>query len=206
MSAMISVALFDLGGVVCRFEPAARLSRLAALSGMPEREVHERIWESGLPEDFDRGRYTSPEWHSIVTERLGVELEFEVFEDVMLSALSTDEEVLAVVDAIDPRIRVAMLTDNPPLLLDAIPQRFPGLVSRFDPMLFSFQLGALKPSREAFVGALARLNVDPAQVFFIDDTRVNVEAAAALGMSAVQFTSATALREHFSRCGMLRVA
>jgi putative hydrolase of the HAD superfamily len=201
---MISVVLFDLGGVVCRFEPGPRLTALARLSELPEREVLARVWESGLTRDFDLGRYTSDEWRLAVNERLGLALDFEAFEAVMLSALTVDEATVAVVDAIDPRVRVAMLTDNPPLLLDAIPRRFPGLASRFDPMLFSFQLGVLKPSAEAFARALARLGVPAGEVLFIDDTLANVEAAHAIGMEAVRFTSAGALREHLDVMGLLR--
>ena len=189
----ISVVLFDLGGVVCPFDPAPRLTRLAALSNMSEREVQRRIFESGLTADFDRGRYTSTEWHEIVCNELGINVTPDEFEDLMLSILTTDLEVLALVDQVRAHTRVAMLTDNPPLLFEAIPHRFPELLGRFDPMLFSFQLEALKPSAEAFERALARLDAPANKVLFIDDTAVNTEAAAALGMQTHHFTTAAAL-------------
>jgi len=190
--------------VVCRFEPGPRLARLAQLSGLDETEVRTRVWESGLTRHFDLGRYTSEEWRQALNERLGLGLDLEAFEDLMLSALTVDEETIALVDAIDPRIRVAMLTDNPALLLDAIPRRFPALVSRFDPMLFSFQLGVLKPSPDAFAMALARLEVLADQVLFIDDTLANVEGARAAGIEAVHFTSAAALRPELEARGLLQ--
>lgn len=203
---MISVVLFDLGGVVCPWDPAPRLATLSRLSGLDESEVRARVWESGLTRDFDLGRYTSEEWRFALNERLGLDLDFEAFEEVMLSILTVDEETIALVDAIDPRIRVAMLTDNPPLFFDAIPRRFPALVGRFDPMLFSFQLGVLKPAPEAFSMALARLEVPADRVLFIDDTLANVEGARAIGMEAVHFTSAAALRPHLEARGLLRPA
>ncbi len=143
-----------------------------------------RVWESGLTRDFDLGRYTS-EWRQTVNERIGIALDFDAFESVMLSALTVDDDTITVVHAIEPSVRVAVLTDNPPLL-------------------FSFQLGALKPSAEAFEIALDRLDVSAKQVLFIDDTPANADAARATGMEDVRVTSAAVLRKILDAVGVLR--
>jgi putative hydrolase of the HAD superfamily len=199
----ITAVLFDLGGVVCRFDPAPRLDRLAALSGLPWQEVFERVWASGLATAFDRGDCSTEEWRTVVNAQLGLSLDAASFEDVMLSALTVDDDVLKVVDELRGHgVRVGMLTDNPPLLFDAMPRRFSVLLGRFDPMLFSFQLGVLKPAEEAFRLALEALGADAREVCFIDDTAANVEAAAAMGMHALQFASAAALREQLRAGGL----
>jgi len=49
----------------------------------------------------------------------------------------------------------------------------------------SFRIGTMKPRADYFVRALARLDVAPAEVLFLDDRADNVEAARALGIHAV---------------------
>lgn len=197
----VSVVLFDLGGVVCRFDPAPRLARLAALAHPSEADEQRRLFESGLTTDFDRGRYTTDEWFEVVSTELRLDLSLDTFEDVILSALTPDPEVLELVRRL--RVRAAMLTDNPPLLAEAIPRRFPELAGRFDPMLFSYQLGVLKPDPEAFRLTVERIGVPPEQVLFIDDTAANVLGARNAGLQALPFTSAEALARDLEARGLL---
>ena len=55
------LVFFDLGSVVCRFYPERRLAAIRAATGLDEREIHERIWGSGLDDRMDRGRYSLDE-------------------------------------------------------------------------------------------------------------------------------------------------
>ncbi len=194
-----AVVLFDLGGVVCRFDPQPRLDTIADECGLSAGEVHERVWGAELSREFDAGHYTTAEWFDLITELLRWRADFVHFRDVMLSALTPDNEMLALVDEVRPHARTAMLTDSAPLLLEAMPRRFPQLVERFDPMLFSCELGALKPSREAFDAAIERLGEPAERVLFIDDTQANVKAARALGMRAHRFTSVEGARAELAR-------
>lgn len=191
----IELVLFDLGGVVCPFDHRGRLRRLADDCGLPPDEIDARIWGSGgLARAFDAGEYSSDEWYALVRDRIGLRMDFARFTNVVLDALSVDTDVLALVDEVRERRPTALLTDNPPLLRDAMASRFPTVASRFDPMLFSCDLRALKPSPEAFAAALARLERPAERVLFIDDTAANADAARALGMDAIHYKGAGLLR------------
>ncbi len=200
---MISTVLFDLGGVVCRYDPAKRLALLAEDCGLEPEEVHRRVWASQLNTDFELGRHSTSEWFGLVRAALGLRMDDERLLEVMLTALTIDPEVLALVDRLRPRVRTAMLTDNPSLLLEALPTHFPEIAPRFDPFLISCELGMMKPSREIFEAALARLEELASSVLFVDDTEANVLGAQACGIEAVRFTSAEALRADLVRYGVL---
>jgi putative hydrolase of the HAD superfamily len=200
---MISTLLFDLGGVVCRYDPSERLALLGADSGLDPDEVHRRVWASSLSSDFELGRYTTQEWFQLVRETLGLRMDDARLLGVILTALTIDPDVLAIVDRLRTRVRTAMLTDNPPLLLEVLPTHFPEIAPRFDPFLISCELGLLKPSREIFEAALARLGEAPEAVLFVDDMEANVLGARACGIEAVQFTSASALRADLVCYGVL---
>lgn len=194
-----AVVLFDLGGVVCRFDHQPRLDAIADECGLSAHEVHDRVWGAELNREFDAGRYTTAEWFDLITELLRWRTDFVHFRDVMLSAFTADDDVLALVDEVRPHARTAMLTDNPPLLLEVMPRRFPQIVERFDPMIFSCELGANKPSRDAFDAALERIGEPAERVLMIDDTQANVKAARALGMRAHRFTSVERARAELAR-------
>jgi HAD superfamily hydrolase (TIGR01509 family) len=58
----------------------------------------------------------------------------------------------------------------------------------------SGEQGVRKPSAEAFARALSTVGCEAREVIFVDDSRTNTEAAAALGITAIHFTGADALR------------
>lgn len=62
----------------------------------------------------------------------------------------------------------------------------------------------IKPDPRLFVRLLERYGVDPARAVFIDDSLANVEAAAALGLHAIQFRSPAALRVELVALELLR--
>jgi FMN phosphatase YigB (HAD superfamily) len=55
--------------------------------------------------------------------------------------------------------------------------------------------GIVKPDPRAFAQTLERLEVKPEEAIFIDDTPEHVDAARALGLRAVVFTTAERLEE-----------
>ena len=73
----------------------------------------------------------------------------------------------------------------------------------FDEMVLSFREGCAKPGPEIYEHAIARFGVRPAEAFFVDDRPENVEGALAVGMDAVPFTDAAALRAALIMRGVL---
>jgi putative hydrolase of the HAD superfamily len=67
-------------------------------------------------------------------------------------------------------------------------------LSRFDVLVWSYQLRMAKPDPAIYRYTLEKLALEPAETLFIDDRQVNVEAATALGMNALIFTTVDQLR------------
>jgi len=190
----IEAVLFDLGGVVCTYQPERRLRRMAQVYDVPAEAIRERIWQTALPAEFDEGRLTAREWHETVNERLGRVVDRSTFDDLIMSAFSVDQAVVDVIRAI--RVpRIAALTNNSAQFASAIPTHLPDLEGLLAPILCSYEFGARKPDRAAYHGALDRLGVTPARVLCIDDQQANVDAARAVGIRANLFTDVQALRQ-----------
>lgn len=75
-------------------------------------------------------------------------------------------------------------------------------LARFDVLVWSYQLGIAKPDLAIYRHTLAMLGTQPDETLFIDDKLVNVEAARALGLRAIQFSSVAQLRADLVSSGL----
>jgi len=70
-----------------------------------------------------------------------------------------------------------------------------GWLPRFDVLVWSYQLLMAKPDPAIYRHLLKELGTRPEETLFLDDRPVNVEAARALGMKALEFSTIERLRE-----------
>jgi 2-haloacid dehalogenase len=75
--------------------------------------------------------------------------------------------------------------------------------SRFRRIVVSGEEKLLKPDPAIYWLALDRFGLKPADALFVDDRRINVEGAEAIGLPAHLFTDAVALRERLVAEGLL---
>lgn len=187
------VYVFDLGGVCCTFEHDRRMLALCGVSGLPEAEVMRRLWDSGFVEDCNRGRFTAREAFFWARGALGLRISYPAFSELWSSAFTPEPAVLRLVDSLRASHRTAMLTDNGPVLRDGMPSMFPEVYGRFDQVLFSCDLGAVKPETKLFMAATRRLRVAPQRITLIDDVPEFVAAARAFGWQAFVYTESDEL-------------
>ena len=199
---MITHVLFDLGGVVCRFGHERRLDAFAEATALPTAEVHARLWDSGFSRECDEGRHDAASMHARACELLGVDLPRGDLARLWASAFRVDPGVLEAAHHLPRHVGRAVLSDNPPLLLEGLELWLPDVHRTFAPVVFSCLLGVTKPAAAAFIEALARLDAAPTEVLFVDDAPANVEAARALGIEAIRYTDAPALRRDLARRGL----
>jgi putative hydrolase of the HAD superfamily len=73
---------------------------------------------------------------------------------------------------------------------------------RFDVLIWSYQLQMSKPEPAIYHHILKELGTRPEETLFIDDRPINVEAALALGMKAIQFSTVDQLRSDLIAAGL----
>jgi putative hydrolase of the HAD superfamily len=75
---------------------------------------------------------------------------------------------------------------------------------RFDVLVWSYQLRMAKPDPAIYRHVLKDLGTRPEETLFLDDRLVNVEAAQALDMVAIQFSTVDRLRDDLIAGGLDR--
>ena len=160
-SSGISLILFDLGGVVCKFLPERRLKQLAWVSGMPATQIRELLWDSGFSKSCDRGDLSGAEMHQRACELLGWTTDYAGFRRAWASAFEPDPGVLALVRALRPHCKTGLLTDNPPVIKEALRHELGEVGLEFDFIGFSCELRSLKPDPAIFRARSRALRPDP---------------------------------------------
>lgn len=90
-------------------------------------------------------------------------------------------------------ILTAILSNIGDSVHESLEREFPWL-SKFDVLVWSYQLRIAKPDPAIFEYTLKKLGTAAAETLFLDDKPVNVEAARALGIKALVYTGMTKLR------------
>jgi putative hydrolase of the HAD superfamily len=67
-------------------------------------------------------------------------------------------------------------------------------ISRFDVLVWSYELRMAKPDPAIYRHVLKELGTLPEETLFLDDKLVNIEAAQSLGIKAIQFSNVERLR------------
>ncbi len=99
---------------------------------------------------------------------------------------------------------VAVLTNNGPLMAQAIPRIIPALFPALENrVLCSGMLGGRKPQVDVYAQALARLGARAAATLFVDDLFVNVQGARRAGLHADTVRDARSMRRVLVRYGLL---
>ncbi len=195
---MTDVVVFDLGGVLCRFHPEARRAAFAAASGWSPEAVEDRIWGGGRELATDSGALTEDEVFDLAS--LDGRLDRATVLACWGAGFAIDDEVVTIVDRV--RTRRALLTNNGPVVAHLFRDALAPLAARCEPVMLSAELGAVKPTREAFDRAAERCGVRPGQLLLVDDSIGNVEGARAAGWEAILFEDAAVLARELDARGV----
>lgn len=77
-----------------------------------------------------------------------------------------------------------------------------GLMDLFDVVAVSYEIGFIKPDPKAFEIFIERLEVKPAELVFIDDSKKSLESASEIGYSPILFTEVGELRTELKKIGV----
>jgi putative hydrolase of the HAD superfamily len=186
----------DLGGVVCHFDHARRLDRLARACPLDTEQIHALLWLSGFSAECDQGRCGSA---AVVRTRIRAILGFagsdDDIDDAWCSAFLPDPAVIDVLDRHRGDRLLALFTNNGPLEEQALTRRYPDVFARFDRLFFSYRLRRRKPDPAAFTAVAGHLGASSEEIVFTDDSATNVAAAREIGWHSFQYHDVAQLRQ-----------
>lgn len=202
----IRAAIFDYGMVLSHRDPVVH-EKLLAITGL-DCENFERFYWPGR-HDYDLAIVDGPGFWNDFARRTRLSFSASqiadlVENDILLWAPLNEPMVAWAATLAKAGIRTAILSNMAPDLLRYM-RNSPDFkwLSDFSQLTWSCELGISKPDPKIYLYTCQALGVAPAEALFLDDKPENVEAAQALGLSAIQFTTMDDLSQELARRSLL---
>ncbi|MCX6027244.1 MAG: HAD family phosphatase [Chloroflexi bacterium] len=189
---------FDVGGVLLRTENQDTRRRLELRYGMAPGGMADLVFNNPVSQKATLGEGTEADVWAYVARHLHlVNGRLEELRRDFWAGDAWDETLLAFAEGLRPAARTGVLSNAWPGARAA----FGSHLGRhtFDTVVISAEEGCAKPDARIYRLLLDRLGTLPAETVFVDDLAENVEAARAIGLHAIRFTSTAAVLDGLRR-------
>lgn len=189
------VVVFDYGEVISVSQSEADRAALVAISGLPS----DQFWElyDRYREDLDQGVTLPGEYWRLIAREAGVEWgpahRQRLWAADIRSWISVEPGTVELLAALHAGgTRVALLSNAGFDFSD--PFRHSPMAEFFEAMFVSAEMGLIKPDPEIYRVTARELGIPLDRMVFIDNKKINVDAAVALGVTGHVFTTVAELR------------
>jgi len=170
--------IFDFGNVVAFFDYLRACERLGARLGITGPVFRQRLVDEGfvpILADFESGRMTPDGFAREVMARTGLSLPYEDFVRDWEDIFWLNEPVARLIDLLKSRGYTLILGSNTNVLHSThYRRRFATTLDQFDKLVFSHEVGHLKPDPRFYAACVAAAGFPAASCVFVDDVAENV--------------------------------
>ena len=196
--------IFDFGGVVVQFNPKDFLTD-HFMNKRAEEIVYELTFGSQEWQDLDRGIITREEGNAAMLEnaaRVNRVFEVQTVIDEWPAILRTKESTVHTMQKLKAAgYRLYYLTNIPADIMDELRQR--EWFSLFDGGVASCDVHLCKPEPAIYTTLMQTCNLAYDESIFIDDNKVNAQAAYNLGITGILYKNPKSFERALHACGIV---
>ena len=202
----LRAVVFDYGMVLTGPQDPEAHAALQRITGLPLASFESRYWAHRHA--YDEGKLTGLEFWRKFLEEAALDLPTGATEELNVwdARMWTTQNPAMLAWQLKLKqqgLLTAILSNMGDNVLENMKREFDWL-RRFDVLVWSFQLRMAKPDPAIYLHLLKELDTRPEETLFLDDRLVNVEAAQALNIVAIQFSTVDRLREDLIAAGLDR--
>ena len=195
--------IFEFGGVVVQFNPKDFLMD-HFMNKRAEEIVYELTFGSQEWQDLDRGIITREEGNAAMLEnaaRVNRVFEVQTVIDEWPTILRTKESTVHTMQKLKAAgYRLYYLTNIPADIMDELRQR--EWFSLFDGGVASCEVHLCKPEPAIYTTLMQTCNLAYDESIFIDDNKVNAQAAYNLGITGILYKNPKSFERALRACGI----
>jgi putative hydrolase of the HAD superfamily len=178
------VLLCDIGNVLVSFDFSRAAARFAEIGPLGKDEVL-RVLDP-LKGPLESGALMGDSFVERGMQMIQFPGTKDEFSDIWCGIFSRNEAMEQTLAGLDPKLPKHLLSNTSDLHKEYLLRTFP-VFGHFTDGVYSYLAKSMKPERSIFETAIAQLNLDPAQTFYIDDLDPNIETARELGFQAFHY-------------------
>jgi putative hydrolase of the HAD superfamily len=190
------VVVFDYGEVISLEPSAADREALVAIAGVDGEAFWPAYWRHR--DGLDRGTVSVPEYWGLIADETGADWSASTVQRLwaldFTSWISVEPGTIDLIAELHAGgTRVALLSNAG---FDfAGPFRYSPMAQFFERMFVSAEMDNIKPDPAIYLEVADGLGITPAQMVFIDNKKINTDAAAELGATVHHFVHVAGLRQ-----------
>jgi putative hydrolase of the HAD superfamily len=200
----LRAVIFDYGKVLTGPPDPAAHDTLVRITGLSSDRLDSLYWADR--QAYDEGKMTGLEFWRKLVDEAGLELSESAIAELNLwdARMWTrgDSAMLAWQLKIKQRGLLTAIVSNMGDDVHEYMERELDWLSRFDLLVWSYQLRVAKPDPAIYRYALERLGTRPGETLFLDDKAENVDTAAKMGMKGLVFSTVEKLRADLIDSGL----
>jgi putative hydrolase of the HAD superfamily len=184
---MVCAVVFDIGGVLEVTPPTGWQQRWCTQLGLSDEVFRTLLAQPGRAGSL--GHIDLEHYTATAQELLGLDDEQTVafMDDIWHEYLGTpNTELIDYFTGLRGRVRTGILSNSFVGAREREQERY-GFEDRCDLIVYSHEIGIMKPDPAAYTAVCERLQVEPHETVFLDDLEMCVEGAEAVGMKAVLY-------------------
>lgn len=195
----LDAIILDLGNVLAFHDNTKLFAEMARAFDTTPDAMKARL-DGGLWERVNRGQLPGDALRAELVQRLEKDLSPQAWFDVWNCHFTLNEPMITMVSFLVGRVKLVLLSNTHDQHVAWLRPRLP-ILSDFDALVFSCEVGLIKPEKAIYEKALAAAGTAPWKTVFFDDVKAYATAATQVGMHGRVFTTVEQFTEDLARLG-----
>ena len=188
--------IFDMGGVLVDLDKPACIKNFKERAGLQSiAEILDCYHQKGFFHDLEGGDITLDEFYAEALKLSRPGATAKDIRDCFCSLLTGVPRYKAdLLNELKKNYKLYILSNNNPITTGFAEGLFAAAgfpYDSFDDLFISYQMKIQKPSPEIYTEVIRRVGCAPEEIMFVDDSKINADAASALGIRGVYYNPAT---------------
>jgi epoxide hydrolase-like predicted phosphatase len=199
---VVKAILFDFGGVLLRTQDHQGRRKWEEKLGLEEWELEVIVFGSEMGTKAQMGEISYESLWDWIGRRFNLSSqELKDFQHDFWAGDELDSDLVDYIRSLKRDYQIALISNASDNLRQNLKNQH-GIADAFDLIVCSAEEHVMKPHKEIYLRTLERLDCEPAEAVFVDDSEPNVQAARKLGISSIHFRPSTDLPSEFVKLGI----
>ncbi|SFI44297.1 HAD family hydrolase [Planctomicrobium piriforme] len=185
----LKTIVFDMGNVLVFFSHDRMCRQIGKLCGCSGDEMRVQLLESGLQWEFERGLIDEKILHMRLEEIFNCRIDLAALCRATADIFTLNDTIVPVLDELKHRgLRLVLLSNTCRTHVQFIREHW-DFLDRFDQLVVSYEVGAIKPEDAMYRAALNAIECRPEEALYTDDIAPYVAKGRSFGLNAAVFTT-----------------
>jgi glucose-1-phosphatase len=199
----MKTVIFDFGNVVGLFDHRLTLDRLAPFTDLSAEEMFARVYHGSLETEIEKGLIDRAEILRRVHDLWQLRCDVEFLAHSIADIFTPNPEVCTLIPQLRPRYRILLGSNTNDIHACHFRKQFAEVLSHFDALVLSCEIGQRKPDAGFYEHCQKHAQAAAHEIVFVDDLRVNIEAARAHGWHGIVYRPGEGLAQKLRALGVV---